>query len=318
MPAPGRLRRQTADKRLTRERRSRCYARMNIVRAIKDLLLSCFQLLANAVAALAMEHPSLSAKFLPDSAGSLFYVVPKRAPVAGNAELPVPPRAIWENTYASTEEYLETGKQHVGAMRALLREQQNDIKAGHRVAELGCATGRLLRWFETEARQGEFWGLDINAKYVAWCQEHLSPPFHFATTTTFPHLPFADEYFDLVYAGSVFTHISELVDAWFLELRRVLKPGANLYITVHDNHTIELFRTTLGDDPLAHMVAAQRSKLDALGSGFGMFSIRRSPRGAQVFYDRDYLCEKLAPLFHILAINPEAYGAQTGILLAKK
>jgi len=268
---------------------------------------------------LAMEHPSLSAKFIPASRKSLFYIVPKAASSkTGPAALPVPPREIWENVYDSTEEYLATGREHVGHLRELLKQHQAELQPGQRALEMGCATGRLLRWFKDEAERGEFWGIDLNAGYIAWCQQYLSPPFHFAATTTFPHLPFSDGYFDLIYAGSVFSHVSELVDAWFLELRRILKTGGKLYVTVHDNHTIELLRTTRRHEPLAQMLVAHRSKLDTAGAPFGMFTIRRSPRGAQVFYDREYLFQKLEPFFDVLAVRPEAYGHQTGILLARK
>ena len=48
---------------------------------------------------------------------------------------------------------------------------------------------------------------------------------NFATVTTAPHLPFADGYFDFAYCSSVFTHISDLADAWLLELRRIVRSG---------------------------------------------------------------------------------------------
>jgi ubiquinone/menaquinone biosynthesis C-methylase UbiE len=67
------------------------------------------------------------------------------------------------------------------------------------------------------------WGVDINARHINWCQLNLRPPFSFATTTTAPQLPFEDGYFDLIYSGSVFTQLSDLADAWILELRRVVR-----------------------------------------------------------------------------------------------
>lgn len=292
---------------------------MNIVRSLKDLCLAAFQRLADIVAALAMEHPVFAAKFIPVARRQIFCVLPKPAArPPGAFELPLPPREIWENIYATQEEYLAVGRKDVDTLRALLHNHQASIQPGHKVMELGCATGRLLRWFQREAEQGEFWGLDINATYIAWCQQHLSPPFHFATTTTFPHLPFSDDTFDLIYAGSVFSHVSELVDAWFLELRRILKAGGRLYITVHDNHTIHLLRTQRKHEPLAQMLAAHQARLDAMPNGFAMFTIRRSPRGAQVFYDLEYLCARLSAGFDILATRPEAYGHQTGILLKRR
>jgi ubiquinone/menaquinone biosynthesis C-methylase UbiE len=69
----------------------------------------------------------------------------------------------------------------------------------------------------------------------------------FANTTTLPHVPYEDNYFDLIYAGSVFTHIADLADAWLLELKRILRPGGMLYVTVHDDHTLEVLRADFPD-----------------------------------------------------------------------
>jgi SAM-dependent methyltransferase len=72
----------------------------------------------------------------------------------------------------------------------------------------------------------------------------------FATGTTAPHVPFEDRTFDLIYCGSVFTHISELAEAWLLELRRILRPGGYVYVTIHTRHTIDLLLTRYREEPL--------------------------------------------------------------------
>jgi len=60
------------------------------------------------------------------------------------------------------------------------------------------------------------------------------------------HLPFEDSSFDLVYCGSVFTHVSDLADAWFLELRRSYE-RAVMHTSIHDKHTIDLLLTKYKD-----------------------------------------------------------------------
>jgi ubiquinone/menaquinone biosynthesis C-methylase UbiE len=95
-------------------------------------------------------------------------------------------------------------------MRNLLDEDGFQFLPGQRIMELGCAAGRMLRCFSEEAKNSEVWGTDISSEHIIWCQQNLSPPFNFFTNTTAAHLPFPDSYFDLIYAGSVFTHISEL------------------------------------------------------------------------------------------------------------
>jgi ubiquinone/menaquinone biosynthesis C-methylase UbiE len=292
---------------------------MNLVRVIKDTILECVQIPANLVAALANEHPALPAKFFPASNKELFYVVPKNPPKASGAaqDLPVPPRNLWGVSFKDDEEYLKSGREHVNNMRKVLADDGFKFQKDQCILEIGCATCRLLRWLKPEAEQSEVWGVDIDASYINWCQQNLSPPFHFATTTTLPHLPFPDNHFDLVFAGSVFTHISDLADMWFLELKRVLKPNGRLYFTVSDSHTLNLFLTKYSESPLTVMIKECDRRMHVLDKGFGAFSIRRSPTGAQVIYDTEYLKQKVESMFRIHASMNEAYGAQTGMLVGK-
>ena len=70
----------------------------------------------------------------------------------------------------------------------------------------------------------------------------LGAAFSLLVNTILPYLPFEDRYFDVIYAGSVFTHIDDFAQTWFLELRRVLRAGGTLYVTIHDRHSIQLAR----------------------------------------------------------------------------
>ncbi|MGZ5002084.1 MAG: class I SAM-dependent methyltransferase, partial [Chthoniobacterales bacterium] len=196
---------------------------------------------------------------------------------------------------------------------------------GYKLLDFGCADARLMRnFYELALRPpGEVWGVDIDARRITWNQQNLSPPFKFLTTTSFPHLPFEDGYFDFVYAGSVFTHIADLAEAWLLELRRVTQPGAWLYITVHDHHSIEVIERT--KNPLIGAVR-DFEKTTSLSlpdiENLAMFASNRTPgQGAegeaQVFYDIDYLQSHWGNYLKVVSINPEAYGYQTAVLLQK-
>src|SRR5207244_9030240 len=92
----------------------------------------------------------------------------------------------------------------------------------------GC--GRVMRrWRDLDGVHGS----DTNAEAVAWCRANL--PFgRFETNGLAPPLAFADDSFDLVYALSVFTHLTvDLQRAWLGELRRVLRPRGLLLLTTH-------------------------------------------------------------------------------------
>jgi SAM-dependent methyltransferase len=102
---------------------------------------------------------------------------------------------------------------------------------GRRVLDFGCGAGRILRHFKPEASRAEFWGCDLHEPSIAWLERNLSPPMQFFVNRARP-LPQPDGYFDLVYAVSVFTHITHDWSDWLLELHRVLKPGGYLLATL--------------------------------------------------------------------------------------
>lgn len=251
------------------------------------------------------------------------YLLPKtpdKAEFYPGSPLPVPPRNLWLGYGETVEVYLSGGMHHVQTMERLLNASGTSFESSKRILELGCAAGRMIRWLHPLTETCEIWGTDINASSIIWCQQHLSPPFHFTTTTIFPHLPFEDQYFGLVYAGSVFTHIDDLADAWFLELRRVLRRGGRLYITLHDRRTVDLVSNEQNDQSwIVQFRKYVRSfpEYDKFSrSNFGMFSLRRC-HNVQVFYDIEFLSRKLKPFFQVLSVTEEAYGKQSAMVLER-
>ena len=243
------------------------------------------------------------------------------APVPGPGErLPVPPMHLWEGYASTPEEYLEGAQHEMTTMLAILSKAGASPQELTRVLDFGCAAGRMLRFYPRSEGTSELWGVDINAKHINWCQLNLSPPLSFATTTTAPHLPFEDGYFDLIYSGSVFTHISDLADAWFLELRRIVRKGGYLYITIHDRRTVELLLTKYKDHPhFTQFVGLVRSFCERTGvrsQKYAYFTILGDPV-SQVFYDEDYLVRKWSQWAEILSITPEAHYHQAALLLRK-
>ncbi|MCC5954045.1 MAG: class I SAM-dependent methyltransferase [Acidimicrobiia bacterium] len=246
---------------------------------------------------------------------------PRFAPQLDQAtEFPVPPKHLW----TVAEQFLESGQRDAERMLDVTRRAGLELDAGTRVLDLGCGPARVLRWLPPSI---DGWGVDLNAERIAWCQAFLSPPFRFATCGTYPHLPFGDATFDLVYAGSVFTHIAELADSWLLELLRLTVPGGLLYLTVHDQSSIEFCRSI---DPSSHTRAltgfAQpdateqrfRQWSDRLGTDLDGFTIGRGYY-AQVFYDRDSIVRHWARYAEVVDVVPEAFAwHQTAVLLRRR
>jgi SAM-dependent methyltransferase len=144
--------------------------------------------------------------------------------------LPLPPRRLMVRVAgtADAEWFLRGGRAGYDAIAAHV-----DVQQTCDVLDFGCGCGRVTRYFKDHL--GGVAGSDVNGEAVAWCRDNLAFA-HFERNGLAPPLAFTDDSFDLVYALSVFTHLTaDLQLAWRDELRRVLRPGGRLLITTHGN-----------------------------------------------------------------------------------
>jgi len=66
----------------------------------------------------------------------------------------------------------------------------------------------VLRHFTAEAAAGEVWGCDIDTESVRQLRDNLCPPFRVFEVRD-DHSPLPENYFGLIYAISVFTHVAD-------------------------------------------------------------------------------------------------------------
>jgi SAM-dependent methyltransferase len=141
---------------------------------------------------------------------------------------PLPPRRLMVRVAgtADAEWFLRSGRAGYDAIAA-----HAPLAEIGSVLDFGCGCGRVTRWFHDF--DGAVAGSDLSEPAIHWCRRNL--PFgRFETNGLAPPLAFADESFGLVYALSVFTHLTaDLQLAWRDELRRVLRPGGLLLVTTH-------------------------------------------------------------------------------------
>jgi len=99
------------------------------------------------------------------------------------------------------------------------------------ILDFGCGSGRVLRWFASEPEL-RLVGCDLHLRSITWMQENFPSSIRLYANEQAPPLPEADNTFDLIYCGSVFSHLTDWAP-WLLELRRILKPGGVLVASIH-------------------------------------------------------------------------------------
>lgn len=122
----------------------------------------------------------------------------------------------------------------------------------------------------------------------------------------------------MVFAGSVFTHISEMEEAWLLELRRVTRPGGVLYVTVHDELFVARLNAAAPDSPLGRILGRHAATLQELGRTADVISIGRGSKDAQVFHARDALVRRWSQHLDVVDVLDEDFYHQTAVVLRKR
>ena len=147
--------------------------------------------------------------------------------------LPLPPARLRTQIgplHADAAFFLRSGRHNAELVRDLLREQGSSVESLDALLDWGCGCGRVLRHWAGLPRT-RVCGCDIDPKMVTWCKENL-PVAEVMVNGLSPPLQYGDSGFDLVYAFSVMTHLSEdLQRSWLQELHRVLRPGGHLLIS---------------------------------------------------------------------------------------
>jgi len=116
-----------------------------------------------------------------------------------------------------------------------------------KILDWGCGPGRVIRHLPSVIGNGcEYFGTDYNKQTIDWCSRNL-PGISFNCNSLAAQLPYSDNYFDVIYGISIFTHLSEQLHYdWYNELFRILNPGGIMFLTTQgDNFKVKLIDSEL-------------------------------------------------------------------------
>ncbi len=212
---------------------------------------------------------------------------------ANKGGLPIPPsRLIY--LVAGTDDaswFLDSGGVAADCLREVLGKNGVELDRLGAILDFGCGVGRVLRHWQG-LRGPELHGTDYNPDLIAWCERNL--PFARFRLNGLDRGPgYPDGSFDLIYALSVFTHLSEPLQAyWMGEMARLLRPGGHLFFTVH------------GESYLPGLPASEAAQFRR-----GELVVHRSRRDGSndcaVFHPEPYVRRTLADGLDVVDFLPE-------------
>ena len=157
---------------------------------------------------------------------------------AGGSPLPPPRMRVLVGGTADVDWFLTVGREIAEIISECVSESARSIDEMEAVLDFGCGCGRVLRHMP-ELTDAQIFGSDYNPELVGWVRDCL-PLATVAENARQPPLAFDESMFDLVYAISVFTHLTEdLQHRWVSELARVVKPGGLLIFTTHGERFVD-------------------------------------------------------------------------------
>jgi SAM-dependent methyltransferase len=162
----------------------------------------------------------------------------------------IPDEAMQARTSATTGlEALAHGFVTYTLFRALYETYAGGLDGESRVLDFGCGWGRVTRFFLRDVKPENLVGIDVDEQALLaaretnrWCS--------FAPCAVLPPTDLDDASFDLVYAWSVFSHLSEEAHLqWLEEFERILRPGGVLLVSTLPRTFIERSASWAGDNP---------------------------------------------------------------------
>lgn len=191
-----------------------------------------------------------------------------------------------------------------------------------RALDFGASSGRVVRVMQAAFPSVEWHGCDPNAGAIEWASEHL-PAVTFHVSEQEPPLPFRDAHFDLVYAISVWSHLSERAALrWFDEMHRVVRPGGVLvptlqcwqttyHLAVEELWTLRDVRAAIAD-----LYEQGHHFREIFGSG-GDFGVVSRDWGFALM-SPEWLIEQLTPAWEVLSWRPGALQGNQDLVVLRR
>ncbi|HRG69590.1 MAG: class I SAM-dependent methyltransferase [Saprospiraceae bacterium] len=209
-----------------------------------------------------------------------------------NPTIPLPPSyMLFESYKLNYRDYYIYGRETAEWILNLI-SNHIDLNKQIKILDWGCGPSRVIRHLPQLLKDKSIiYGSDYNEDTISWNTRNIFG-INFIKNDLIPPLKFENNYFDVVYSISVFTHLSEkLFLPWIIELNRILKHGGILIFTLHG----DAFKIKLKESEQTQFIN---------GNAVNHYSDIEGHRSYSTFHPRMYVERSIQGFFKIEKILP--------------
>ena len=195
-----------------------------------------------------------------------------------------------------------------------------------KVLDFGVGCCRTARFFYRDSAKYMFYGCDVDRKAIDYINSSVS----FITghvSRNNPPLPYLNNFFDIVYSISVFTHLDwNSFAAWIKEVHRVINKGGTLILSLHCEVAFSIIKSSRARRDLICIAEDEFDKKVDLFKNDGFVWLRQ-PAGSDCInsdqYGISFIAQRrfeafIEPFFNIVKFNPGEIGGWQDLVVLKK
>jgi len=206
---------------------------------------------------------------------------------------PFPPKDLLNLVAGSTNLpwFLQSGAKGRQSIDLILKKNNISLNEISTALDFGCGCGRVIRYWEKYSDTIDIYGCDYNPRLIKWCRKHIKFA-KFYLNRFSPPLKYKNEYFDLVYAFSVFTHLTEKNQfLWLDEFDRILCQDGLLLFSTH------------GEGFLDHLGSSDKIIFNK-GHLVVLDEVHEGKNTCAAFHPYDYVSKKMNHRFDMVDFIP--------------
>ena len=208
------------------------------------------------------------------------------------------------------ERYLGNGAKLCSLLLSHLNKYRC-IDEFQKILDWGCGCGRVTRHMLCHVSACNLYGCDIDQDAISWMNKNFPEPL-FTSILPYPPTGYEENYFDLIYGISVFTHLDEeLQFKWLNELRRICNPDGLVAVSVHggvSRKRPELARK-LEENGVADMKGNKK---------FLFKHLENQDYYRETKHSREYILREWSRYFYIIDFVENGLGRQDLVIMRQK